>query len=736
MLRALSLTALLMLALIPSVPCTEETDETKLTFDWLYNEAHKARWGLPRNEAWSNSGHALGYLIADTTEEPDLRVFDPVSKMAPVWLTPQSLAGLVDDVSDATRAVRIHSFSWLEEDDVLRLNTSDGAFRYTRSEHTLAPIETVRIDGSQRTESDDGRYIAYTRDFDVYAFDTEQQREIRLTHGGSETLRNGVPDWVYPEELDLRSGIFMSPDGLSVAYLQFDETGVSTFPVVDYSTQVPTVRTMFYPKAGTKNPSVRVGIVRLSNQQTTWVDLGEPFEYIARVVWSPDSSTLALVVLNRAQNVLSIRFADPATGHTREVFREESSDWIHLPRQNYPVFYGDKTDCIIVSNASGYRHLYGITRDGTRVKQLTDGDWDLTSLLTIHEDSRRIFYQAARNNPTLRHVYSVPLSGGRSRMVSRMEGHNTASVSADGRYLYMRHNSTHTPDLRTVTTDRGERLWTMATLTRKDYAPKVIPQQNLFTIVDEEGNHFRARTIYPPDFDAEKKYPVIVTLYGGPWGQVVNESFQVSWPQVFASQGYIVFSIDNRGSYNRGHAWEAPLYRRLGEIELADHVMGVEHMSEVYNFDTTRVGIIGWSYGGYMVLQAMMHAPDTFHAGASIAPVADWSLYDTIYTERYMGTPDDNPDGYHDSSPVNFAENLQGDLLIAHGIKDDNVHIQNAYAMIEALTEADKPYTFLAYPQGNHGIGNNDKRIYMFERILEFFNESLTHTSDESSRGE
>ena len=704
-----------------------------ISIEWIYRDADTYMRGLPRNESWSSKGHAFAYLIADVTEEPMLVFYDPSSDETESILAPESLAQLIDPKiaeeiqnasDDADRPkVRVYSFKWLDDEGSLRLHTDKGVYIYHKNEKSIRKIEYPEGEKTDLTFSPDGNFIAYTRDYDLYAYDFSQRREIRLTRGGSERLRNGRLDWVYPEELEIRKGFVWSPDNRAIAYLQQNEEGVDSYPITDFSSTVPKTSNRLYPKAGTRNPSVRVGVVHLSTQYTQWIDLGYPYEYVVRVSWSPQGHHLAIQAMNREQNRVVLIYADPWDGSSWQVLEETDAHWINVT--DGPYWIEDTEDFLWLSERDGYRHIYRISNEGKTAKQITKGDWEVTRIVKITEESNQVFFEATKDSPVERHLYRVSLLGGYIRKMTEEPGTHSASVSKDGRYFYDRFNNGTTPRRLSIVTDRGKLVRVMGEKTLADYKPYRIDAPKYFTIEGDEGRIYYARIYYPHDFDPNKKYPLILSVYGGPHGQVVRDTFDAGMNQVWTANGFIVFSIDNRGSWGRGHVWETPVHRRFGEIELADHLVGIDYMKKQPYVDPGRIGIWGWSFGGYLTCYAMVKAPDVFRAGAAVAPVTDWKLYDTIYTERYMDHPLDNPDGYRDSSPVNFAENLKGALFLAHGVSDDNVHIQNTYQMVDALLEANKDYTLFVYPQRNHGIWGEERRIHLFNRMLEFFKNNL-----------
>ncbi len=726
----------------PLPPPQRITDATQpITIEWMYKEAEKYDRGLPSSESWSTQGHSFAYLIASVTEPPDLIVYDPVQDATQVLLTPQALGNLIslgttvvpvsataslDSASSPNseiKPIRITGFEWMKDDSSMRLHTEQGVYLYDRQTPSIRKIEYPDGDKNDVTFSPDGKFIAYTRQFDLYAYDFEQRREIRLTHDGNERLRNGELDWVYPEELEIRHGFSWSPDSHAIVYLQQNEEGVSSYPITDFSSPIPTTRTQIYPKAGTRNPSVRVGVVRLSTLETRWLDLGYPYEYVGRMAWAPDGNFITVQALNREQNRLAFVCADPWDGSSWVGFEESDPYWINLNEKL--VWLEDTEDFLWLSERDGYRHIYRVAREGKTIKQLTKGDWEVTRILDAPHATRQIFFEATKESPLERHIYSISWNGGRIQKLSEGVGTHSGSVSKDGRFIYDRFNNTSTPQKLTIMTAQGSPVRVLGQKTIQDYQPYRIDPPRFFTIAGEAGRVYHAQIYYPHDFDSAKKYPLILNVYGGPHAQMVRDGFDAGINQVWIANGFIVVSMDNRGSWGRGHAWETPVYRHFGETELSDQLLAVDMLKKQSFVDPNRIGIWGWSFGGYMTCYAMVKAPDVFRAGAAVAPVTDWKLYDTIYTERYMGHPDQNPDGYHHSSPVYFVDQLKGALLIAHGISDDNVHIQNTYQMIDALLKAKKNYQFFAYPQKDHGIWGEEYRIHLFNRMLEFFKKEL-----------
>ncbi len=704
-----------------------------ITIEWMVKESGKYDDHLPTKEKWSPEGNVLSYLITDSTAPPDFVIFNATRNATETVLTPRTLGDLLhnldkkpgeDNANSDTepKQSRIYDYQWLTNDTV-RLHADGRVFIYRREDRSIEEIKLPPGEKRHTKYSPDGNFIAFTRDYDLYAYDLEQPREIRLTRGGNEYLRNGELDWVYPEELQIRQGFYWSPDSRSIAYLQLNEEGVTSYPITDFSPIVPETTERLYPKAGTKNPAARVGVVTLSNRSTRWIDLGYPYEYIARVKWSPEGDFIAIQALDRSQKRLALLFADPSDGSSEMILEETDPHWVNV--HDGPFWLESEEDFLWLSERDGYCHLYRIAKKGESVRQLTKGEWEVTRFVAYSSPTKEIFFEATKESPIERHIYRVSSKGGRIHRVTQGHAFHSASVSASGKYVYDRSTNVKLPRQCSILSRKGEVVRVLGEVSLADYEPyrMVIPE---FLEIQGEGDRvYHARIYKPANFEKDKHYPVVFQIYGGPHGQVVQNRFDDMFSQVLVEEGFLVFSMDNRGSAGRGHVWETPIYRHFGQTELTDILVGVEYLKSYPYADMDRMGMWGWSFGGYLTCYAMLKSPDTFRAGAAVAPVTDWRLYDTIYTERYMGHPDDNPEGYHDSSPVYFAEALEGSLLLAHGISDDNVHVQNTYKMVDALLRANKEYEFYAYPQKSHGIWGDEHRIHLFNRILDFFKDHL-----------
>jgi dipeptidyl-peptidase-4 len=569
--------------------------------------------------------------------------------------------------------------------------------------------------------SPDGKRVSFRRRQDLYTLEIASRKETRLTHDGSPTLLNGQLDWVYPEELDLGTAYWWSPDAARIAYLQFDVSREPVFPQVDLLGIPARYEPMRYPKAGDPNADVRLGVVSAAGGATRWMDLGETRDaLLARVDWLPNSRSIAVQRLNRIQSRLDLMLADPGTGAARLVLREQDPQWVGVT--NMYRFLKDGMHFIWSSERTGFRHLYFYSVDGKLRHTLTEGDWEVTDLNGVDEGTNAVYYTSTQETPLERHLYRTNYLGRRPVRLTESAGTHTVSMSPTCEYFLDTASSAAEPTARTLHARDGKRLAVYLEPERPDR--DILPAEFL-TVKAADGTPLTARVIKPAGFTPGKKYPAIVMVYGGPTVQTVRNAWSgANWDQALAHQGFVIWALDNRGSGARGRKFQAPVFRNLGAVELEDQKAGVAHLVSMGFVDPARIGIYGWSYGGYMTLNALLNEPKLFKAGISGAPVTDWRFYDTIYTERYMGLPEDNPDGYRRTSLIDKAEKLAAKLLLIHNFGDDNVHFQNALQMSDALQKAGKQFEMVVYAQKAHHV-SGPQRKQMLEAMTRFFVDNL-----------
>ena len=573
--------------------------------------------------------------------------------------------------------------------------------------------------------SPDGKTVAFRRDWDLYTLDVASKRETRLTKGGSDTLRNGGLDWVYPEELDLGTAYWWSPDSKSIVYLQFDLSPEPLYPHEDLRGPRAIYEPQHYPQAGENNPDVRVGVVSAHGGSTRWMDVRGTHDdaLIARVGWTPDSKNVYLVRINRVQNQLDLFLAYAGSGKASRILEETDKYWVNVPED--PVFLNGRPQFLWSSERSGFRHLYLWSIDGEELRQLTQGPWEVTGIAGVDENTDRVYYTSSETSPLERQFYSVGMTGEGKQRLSTGAGTHTIAMGPGGHFYLDTFSSLSSPPRTTVHAGDGRELRVYREQNKRLTDEYDLLPTELVNFKTPDGTLLYARLIRPAGFDAAKKYPAVVLVYGGPDAQGVHNAWMgADLDQVLANRGFVVWQVDNRGSSGRGHAFETPVFRKLGATELADQVAGIDYLVSLGFVDRARVGIRGWSYGGFMTLNAMLNAPDVFRAGLAGAPVTDWHNYDTIYTERYMGLPQDNPDGYKSTALPPQAKHLKGRLLIAHNVEDDNVLFHNSVQMIEALERAGNLFEMQAYTQKTHAV-TGAEALQLNALIVDFFERSL-----------
>lgn len=581
--------------------------------------------------------------------------------------------------------------------------------------------------------SPDGRHVSFVRDHNVWLVSLADGKERAVTQGGTEEIRKGELDWVYPEELDAKSAYWWAPDSSAIAYLEMDERKVSQYPMVDYSSPSGEAEMERYPVAGGANPIVRVFVALLSGGEARAMDTGSEADiYIPRVNWLADSKHIAIQRLNRPQTTLDLLIADATTGKTRTALTESDPYWINVSDDLY--FFKDGKRFLWSSERSGYRHLYLYDLDGKQLAQVTQGDWEVDHVDGVDETKALgahagiVYFTSTEGSPRERNLYFVTLDGQARGRLTKDEGTHQANFAPNAALLVDTYSSVVVPPRQELFRADGSKVATLTENKVDELEQFHLSPVDFFSVKSRDGVFLNCSMIKPPNFDSTRKYPVIVYTYGGPHAQVVRNAWggaNFLWHELMAQKGYIIFALDNRGSAGRGHLFETPLHFRLGEHELSDQLDGVAYLKSLSYVDAERIGVWGWSYGGHMTLHAMFEAGEDFKVGFAGGPVTDWRYYDSIYTERYLGLPQKNEKGYQDSSPVKYARQLKGKLLIAHGTGDDNVHFANTLSVINDLIEAGKYVEVLAFPGRGHGVGDPPARRILMQRVTQFFLDNL-----------
>jgi dipeptidyl-peptidase 4 len=575
--------------------------------------------------------------------------------------------------------------------------------------------------------SPDGRRAAFVRANNLFVTDLATHEEHALTNDGSDVIINGTSDWVYEEELAIRDAFRWSPDSKRIAFWRFDQSPIPIFPMIDELSLAAKMIPERYPRPGDRNSKVTVGVVNADTRQTTWLHTGEG-EYIASMAWAgPDS--LAIQRMPRTQNQIDLLMLSAASGDGRTVLTERSSAWVDVDEQT-PRWLANGTMFLWPSERSGWRQYYLYTRDGTVVGRVTRDGVDVSSLAGVDEKRGYVYAIAAAPTPMQRQLFRYPLKGGSEMRVTTEPGSHRVSISPDGTVMVDIHSTAQLPGAaslvslapggtRHVLEANAELRKTLAGLTR---APE------FFQLPMPDGTKLNAFRILPPAFDSTRKYPVLMYVYGGPTSQTVLDDYggdRYLWHELLAHKGYIIVSVDNRGTGARGSAFRQVVYEHLGMHESDDQIAAAKWLGTQRWVDPARIGIWGWSYGGYMTAMSSFRGGAIFRAAISVAPVTDWRLYDDIYTERYMRTPAENATGYEEGAPLKYVKGLAASYLLVHGTGDDNVHPQNSIQLVDRLEDAGKQFEFMVYPGRTHAISGGNSRTHLFTLLTNFVEQTL-----------
>ena len=574
-----------------------------------------------------------------------------------------------------------------------------------------------------------GDKVAYIKDNNLFIKDLKTNQTVQITTDGLKNhIINGIPDWVYEEEFGYSQAYEWSPDGQNLAYVKFDETQVPEFSMIRYGEDLyPKVETFKYPKAGEKNSIVSLHYYNINSGKTYQVNLGK-YEYIPRIKWADDNN-LTTITLNRLQNHIRLYKYNIRKKKTSMLIDRTDEKYIDLEATDNLTFLPGG-QFIWSNETSGFNHFYLYDKNGRQIRQITKGNWEITDFYGYDPLLNRIFYQSTETGSKNRAVYSIDLNGKHKKLLSPSNGTSGAEFSANHKYFINTFSNTTTPY--TFTVNLGENGKVIKTIIDnnalleklKDYN---LPHKEFTTFKSVNGLDLNAYIIKPVDFNPHKKYPVLLYVYGGPNIQTVRNSWNSSidyYHYLLAQQGYIVVSVDPRGTGGRGAKFKKTTYKQLGKLELDDITAVAKQLGDLSYIDKTRIGIWGWSYGGFMSSNAVLKK-DIFSMAIAVAPVTNWRFYDTVYTERYNGLPDDNPGGYDDNSPLFFTGGLKGKFLLIHGSTDDNVHVQNSMRLAKKLQENDQSFDEMIYTDKNHSIYGKKTRHHLFKKMLRYVKNNL-----------
>lgn len=710
--------------------------ENDITVEWIYSDASSALTDI-HESIWLKDNTLLLYDRRKPADQRTFEIYNPQNGKTFVAVDAEKTVASLNTLCKNNKndhlpwalAFDAHGKRalYIFEGDIFLLDLKNSAFH--RITQTDAEEKCVCF-------SPNGTMISFVRNNDLFVYDIDQSVETRLTNDGSETILNGTLSWVYWEEIFGRqdTGYWWSDDSKSIAYFQTDESLVPISHFVDFKPAVPNVIKQRYPKAGMANPVVRLGIVDMTSRQITWADFAEfEYEYLVRVNWLPTSDRVSVQTLNRPQDELDLFFVDRGTGESTLVLKERDAGWVNV--HDDLTFLDDGAHFIWQSERDNYAHFYKFTMDGTLVNQITTGEWSVKSagddprktIAAIDSKNDWIYYSSLEKSSVERHLYRIHSDGSGKQRLTNGDGTYRVTFSPNGKYFTAEFSNINTPPSLSLYNSDGSKVKDIAKPNIGLAQEMDFHSPELFEIPTQDGFRMPAEILKPKDFDPSKKYPVIMNIYGGPSAPTVRNVWSSAhyFDQILSNRGYLVVRFDHRAAAGISKKYENLLLKKfISEIELADIVDGLHWLKAQPWVDGDRFGMWGRSGGGSFTLHTMTRTAE-IKAGISIAPVTDWHFYDTRWAEFAMKTPQENPEGYKNTSILRHAKNLHGRLLLVHGTYDDNVHPQNAWSFIDELVQANILFDMMFYPMRKHGISDRPARIHLANKMLEFWSENL-----------
>ena len=614
-------------------------------------------------------------------------------------------------------------------EQIYRHSTKASYFVYDRQAKKLTPLSN---NGKQMyaSFSPDESKVAFVRDNNLYIKDLLNNTEIEVTKDGKKNeVINGATDWVYEEEFSMDIAFAWNKTGTAIAFYKFDESRVKEFNLTYYEDLYPKEEKYKYPMPGEENSKVDIYVYHVLNNKTVKMNTGIEREYIPRIKWTTDPEVLSIQLLNRHQNNLELLLCNTTSGAGKKILKEENNSYINITNDLY--FLKNGKEFIWSSARNGYSHIYLYSLNGALISQVTKGNFDVTSFYGYEEESHRFYYQSAEPTPTERRISCITLNQ-KPKLLSPASGTNKAEFSTSFHYFLNNHSAYGEPYRCSIINNQGKemRLLEENKKVKEALAKYTLSPVETLQVDNGAGYKLNGWMIKPSDFDPQKKYPLLVFVYGGPGETtqtVMNQwgSGNYLWHQFLAQHGYIIASFDNRGTVGRGFEFSSSTYKNLGKYEVMDQLAMVNFLKTQSFIDSTRVGVWGWSFGGYLTSLLMTKGNGVFKAGIAVAPVTNWRFYDSIYTERYLQTPQENPTGYDENSPLTYAKNLTGNFLLVHGAYDDNVHLQNTMEFVDELVKENKQFDLFIYPNKNHSIRGGNTRLHLYTKMTNFILNNL-----------
>ncbi len=705
------------------------TAQQKITIDEIYNGTFRAK-GMDELKSMKNVNQYTVLNFDNQTRSQQIELYD--------FATLKKVATVIDTKSFSELKDGIDSYSFSnDEKQLLIANNLNQIYRHSfTADYYLFNLNTQEISKilnqvQEPTFSPDGTKIAYSRANNLFLYDIASKSETQITNDGQKNaVINGITDWVYEEEFAFVRAFDWSTDGKHLAFIRFDESLVPNFSMDLYQKELyPTAQTFKYPKAGEKNAAVSLHIYSLNTKGSKQINIGKYDNfYIARLKWTNDPNLVSIQVLNRHQDNLDLLFIDAVSGNASVVLNEKDKAYVDVT--DNLTFLKDNS-FIWTSEKDGYNHIYLYDKKGKLKNQVTQGNWEVTSYYGFDEKTKTVFYQSVEKGSILRDVYKISLDGKKKVRLSSQTGTNAATFSPDFSLFINSFSSVAVPTFYTLNSaiDGKQVQEIVNNNTLLDKLKKYdLPAKVFFELTTEKGHKLNAWMIKPKDFDETKKYPVFMNQYSGPGSQQVSSQWFSTndyWFMMLAQQGYIVVCVDGRGTGFKGAEFKKCTQKELGKFEVEDQIDAAKVIGNYAYVDKSRIGIFGWSYGGFMSSNCLFKGADVFKMAIAVAPVTNWRFYDSIYTERYMTTPQENASGYDENSPINHVSKLKGNFLLIHGTADDNVHVQNTMQMVEALVQANKQFDWAIYPDKNHGIYGGKTRVQLYTKMTNFIKEKL-----------
>lgn len=712
--------------------CVSVFGQQKITVEEIYTGAFRTK-GMDELQSMKNTNQYTVLNSDRTTRSMQIDLYD--------FATLKKVSNLIDTKNFKELADGIDSYTFDDSEkkiliacnsnQIFRHSFTADYFLYDIAGKTLTKLFDFQV--QEPTFSPDGTKIAYAKENNLYVYDIASKTNTAVTTDGKKNaVINGITDWVYEEEFAFVRAFDWSKDSKKLAYIRFDESQVPEFSMSIFQKSLyPTIETFKYPKAGEKNSLVSLHLYNVDSKALLNVDLGKYNDfYIPRIEWTNDPNILSAKVVNRHQDNLDLLFVDGTTGAAKVVFNETEKGYIDFIDTDNLTFLNDNS-FIWTSEKDGFNHIYLYDKTGKLKTQITKGNWEVTSYYGFDEKTKTIFYQSTENGSINRDIYRIGLDGKNKVRLSKNTGTNAATFSPNFQFFINTFSSASQPITYTLNDSKtGKEIQVIEN--NQALASKLagynLPLKEFFVLKTVKGNELNAWILKPKDFDASKKYPVFMYQYSGPGSQQVNNDWNSAddyWFLSLTQQGYIVVCVDGRGTGFKGADFKKVTQKELGKYEVEDQIDAAKVIGAYPYADASRIGIFGWSYGGFMASNCIFQGADVFKMAIAVAPVTNWRFYDSIYTERYMQTPQENASGYDNNSPINHVSKLKGKFLLIHGSGDDNVHVQNTMQMMEALIQANKQFDSQIYPDKTHGIYGGKTRIQLYNKMTNFIKENL-----------